>query len=77
MVNILEDVFVPEDGIFDKLLICNGSHYPTVILNGKLQNILLNLEVDIIKEKTFRAEILVHQNLSHADKLAVCHEWDL
>ena len=77
MINILENVVMPEDRVLDELLVCDSSHYAAVIVNRKLENLLLYPEVDVVMEESFGAKVLVYEHFSRADELIHGHEGNL
>ena len=53
MIDIFEDVFMPEDRVLNELLVCNCSHYPAVIVNVKFEYLPLYTQVDVVMEESF------------------------
>ena len=68
-VDKFEDIFIPEDLIFDVLLVSECSDQASVLTDCQFHHVLFNLEKQVVAVETVRADIFSNDNLESTDKL--------
>ena len=61
--HILEHIVVPEDAVFDELLVSEGSHSAAVLVCVELEDLTFDLHVNVVVEETLATEVPCHKDL--------------